>query len=229
MLLATPAFAQYDEDESFRNELSYGINFNSNGGLIGGVFIRSTFFMSERMYQFGAIEIVEVKHPKEEHYIAALGEPYVYGKKNYFFAIRPQYGRELVLFRKAAESGVQVNAVGAIGPSIGLEIPYYIDYNFGGNGTDIRTVPYDEKIHSIDYILGSDTVFRGLGEASIKPGLHGKAGLSFEYGRYRESIAGIEVGVAAEYFPSKPVIIPLSKNNNLFTSVYLNLYYGSRK
>lgn len=229
LLAATPALAQYDEEESFQNELSYGINFNSNGGLIGGAFFRSSYYMNEDMYQFFGVEAVEVKHPKEEHYFAALGEPFVYGKKNYLFVIRPHYGRELVLFRKAAESGVQVNGLGAIGPSLGLEVPYYIDYNFDGNGTDVRTVPYDENVHSIDYILGSDTVFRGLGETKLKPGAHAKAGLSFEYGRYRESIAGIEVGVAVEYFPSKPVIIPLAENNNVFTSVYLNLYYGSRR
>ncbi|ARS37235.1 hypothetical protein [Pontibacter actiniarum] len=231
LLGATPALAQQQEDESFQNELSYGVNFNSNGGLIGGAFIRSSFYMNERMYQFGGIEVVEVKHPKENRYYSLVsGDSFIYGKKNYFFVVRPHYGRELVLFRKAADSGVQVNAIGAIGPSLGLLVPYYIDYNYNGNGTDIRTVPYDEREHAnLDYILGSDTVFRGFGETKIKPGVHAKAGLSFEYGRYRESIAGIEVGVSVEYFPSKPVIIPLADNNNTFTAVYLNLYYGSRK
>lgn len=231
LLSAAPAIAQTQEDESFRNELSYGVNFNSNGGLIGGVFMRSSYYINERMYQFGGIEIVEIKHPKENRYYSPVsGDSFVYGKRNYLFVVRPHYGRELVLFRKAAESGVQVNAIGAVGPSIGLQVPYYIDYNYNGNGTDIRTVPYDEQEHSnLDYILGSDTVFRGLGEAKIKPGVHAKAGLSFEYGRYRESVAGIEVGVSVEYFPSKPVIIPLADNKNLFTGVYLNLYYGTRK
>lgn len=230
LLAVAPAVAQSEEDESFERETSYGINFNSNGGLIGGAFVRSSFYMSKNMYQFGGIEIVEIKHPKEERYLNYVGEPFVYGKKNYFFVVRPHYGRELVLFRKAAESGVQVNALGAIGPSLGLLVPYYIDYSYDGTTNDVRTVPYDETIHTnTDYILGSDTVFRGLGQTKFKPGLHARAGLSFEYGRYRESIAGIEVGVAVEYFPSTPVIIPLADNNNTFTSVYLNLFYGSRK
>lgn len=223
--------AQYSEDESFQNEVSYGVNFNSNGGLIGGAFVRSSFFMSERMYQFGGIEVVEVKHPKENRFYSLVsGDSFVYGKQNYLFVVRPHYGREFVLFRKAAESGVQVNAIGAVGPSLGLQVPYYIDYNYGGNGAMVRTEQYDEEVHTnLDYILGSDAFFRGLGEAKIKPGVHGKLGLSFEYGRYRESVAGIEVGLSVEYFPSKPVIIPLADNNNTFTSVYLNLYYGRRK
>lgn len=230
-IVAAPAQAQSEEDESFQNELSYGVNFNSNGGLIGGAFIRSSYFMNERMYQFGGLEIVEVKHPKEDRYFNPLsGESFVAGKQNYLFVVRPHYGRELVLFRKAAESGVQVNALAAAGPSLGLLVPYYIDYNYGGQGTDIRTEQYDPNRHlDREYILGSDNVFRGMGEAKLRPGVHLKAGLSFEYGRYRESIAGIEVGFMVEQFASTPIIIPDAENHKTFTSVYLNLFYGTRK
>ncbi|MCJ8166080.1 hypothetical protein MKJ04_14630 [Pontibacter sp. E15-1] len=231
LMSVAPAVAQSDEDESFQNELSYGVNFNSNGGLIGGAFIRSSFFIDEHMYQFGGLEIVEVKHPKEIRDFSPIsGESFVYGKQNYLFVVRPHYGREVVLFKKAPESGVQVNGLAAIGPSLGLLVPYYIDYNYGGQGTNIRTEQYDPGRHlDRDYILGSDNVFRGLGEMKVKPGIHFKAGLSFEYGRYRESIAGIEVGFMVEAFASKPVIIPNADNSQTFTSVYLNLYYGSRK
>jgi len=231
LLLAAPVKAQSEEDESFQNELSYGVNFNSNGGLVGGAFVRSTFYMTEHMYQFGGLEIVEVKHPKENRDFSPVsGEAFVYGKQNYLFVVRPHYGRELVLFKKAPESGVQVNALAAVGPSLGLLVPYYIDYNYGGQGTNIRTEQYDPAKHlDRDYILGSDNVFRGLGEMNLKPGVHLKAGLSFEYGRYRESIAGIEVGFLVETFASKPILIPNASNNQTFTSVYLNLYYGSRK
>jgi hypothetical protein len=183
------------------------------------------------MYQFGGLEIVEVKHPKEDRYFNPLsGESFVAGKQNYFFVVRPHYGRELVLFRKAAESGVQVNALAAVGPSLGLLVPYYIDYNYGGQGTDIRTEQYDPNKHvDREYILGSDNVFRGFGETKLQPGVHLKAGLSFEYGRYRESIAGIEVGFMIERFAKTPIIIPDAENHKTFTSVYLNLFYGTRK
>ena len=230
-IVAAPAQAQSEEDESFQNELSYGVNFNSNGGLIGGAFIRSSYFMNERIYQFGGLEIVEVKHPKEDRYFNPLsGESFVAGKQNYLFVVRPHYGRELVLFKKAPESGVQVNVLAAAGPSLGLLVPYYIDYNYGGQGTSIRTEQYDPSKHlDRDYIMGSDNVFRGLGEMKLKPGVHLKAGLSFEYGRYRESIAGIEVGFVVERFASTPIIIPDAENHKTFTSVYLNLFYGTRK
>ena len=229
--VASTASAQTEEDESFQNELSYGININSNGGLIGGVFARSAYFMNERMYQFGALEIVEVKHPKENPLFSETGDQFIAGKQNYFFSVRPQYGREFVLFRKAAESGVQVNAILGGGPSLGLLVPYYIRYNYGGTSSqDIRTEQYDPQRHrSLENVLGNATVFHGLGETNINIGAHLKGGLSFEYGRYRESIAGIEVGFVVEAFPKEMVIIPQAENEQLFTSVYLNLYYGRRK
>ncbi|WP_439880573.1 hypothetical protein ACSX1A_15635 [Pontibacter sp. MBLB2868] len=228
-----PAFAQYEEDESFQNELSYGINFNSNGGLIGGAFIRSSYFRNNRMYQFGEIEVVEVKHPKENRlYSSETGDFFVAGKQNYLFVIRPRYGREIVLFRKAAESGVQVNAVGAIGPSLGLLVPYYIRYNYGGGlgGQDVRTEQYDPQKHrNLENIQGNASFVQGFGESDVNIGVNLKGGLSFEYGRYRESIAGIEVGFVVELFPKEMIIIPQADNEQFFTSVYLNLYYGRRK
>lgn len=230
--LALPATAQTNEEESFQNELSYGINFNSNGGLIGGAFVRSAYYMNERMYQFGGLEVVEVKHPKENRlYNLGAGDFFIAGKQNYLFVVRPHYGRELVLFRKAAESGVQVNAVGAAGPSLGLLVPYYIRYDYGGQGArDIRTEQYDpDKHRSLDRIQGTANFLQGLGETKFNLGVHLKAGLSFEYGRYQESITGIEVGFAVEAYPKKMVIIPQAESSQVFSSVYLNLYYGRRK
>ena len=226
-----PAAAQSRSDESFENELSYGINFNSNGGLIGGVFLRSSYYKSDRLYQFWGVELVEVKHPKERQiYSVRSGETFIRGKQNYLFVVRPHYGGEYVLFKKAAESGVQVNAVGAAGPSFGLMVPYYVRYSVGNQGfDDIRTVRYDPNTLLLENIYGSSGVFTGLSETNVNMGVHFKAGVSFEYGRYHESITGIEVGFLVEHFFKRPVIIPEARNYNTFTSVYLNLYYGRRK
>ncbi|WP_245539544.1 hypothetical protein [Pontibacter roseus] len=231
LVAAWPAAAQSDDD--FSNELSYGINLNSNGGLLGGAFVRSSYFVKERLYQFGGLEIVEVKHPKENRYYSLeTGDHFIAGKQNYMFVVRPHYGAEYVLFRKAAESGVQVNAVGAAGPSLGLLVPYYIRYNYGTGlgGQDIRTEQYDPERHrNFDSIHGNANVFTGLGEANLNMGIHAKAGLSFEYGRYKESITGIEVGFLVEQYFKDMIIIPQTKNNSTFASVYLNIYYGRRK
>jgi hypothetical protein len=70
-----------------------------------------------------------------------------------------------------------------------------------------------------------------LAEANMNIGAHLRTGLSFEYGRYREDVTGVEVGFLLEAYPNELKIIgvPRTKNNSLFTSAYLTLYYGRRK
>ncbi|AMM52750.1 hypothetical protein TH61_04650 [Rufibacter sp. DG15C] len=238
------AFGQnVEEEETYTREFTYGINFNSNGGLIGGLMIKSAYHLTNNWYQFWAIEGVEVKHPKEYRYQNVnTGANFVFGKSNYFFVLRPEYGREYTFFKKAAESGVQVNGIAAIGPSIGIQAPYYIDYDrsryvynpqtrtyYRTGEMIVASEPYDPAIHNDALILGSSGPFKGLGDPTFKVGAHVKAGVSFEYGRYMESVTGIEVGMVYEAFTDKIPIIPVAEQSSHFTSVYLTLYYGRRR
>ncbi|WP_192825116.1 hypothetical protein [Rufibacter sp. LB8] len=245
-LSGTAAMAQgLEEDESYTREFTYGLNFNTNGGLLGGAMVKQVYLMQGKWYQFWGLEAVEVKHPKEVQYQNRYtGSTFVKGKRNYFFALRPNYGREYTFFKKAAESGVQVNGIFAAGPSIAVLGPYYIDYNYtrlDRNGqpigpVDVRAEPYDPNIHTdLNRIVGGSGVFTGLSEPSFKVGAHVKAGVSFEYGRYMESVTGIEVGMLYEMFPSRIIIVQGTgvdegvKNQNRFFSLYLTLYYGHRR
>jgi hypothetical protein len=63
----------------------------------------------------------------------------------------------------------------------------------------------------------------------VNLGAHLKTGLSFEYGRYREDVTGVEVGFLMEAYPKELLIISGAKNTAFFTSAYLILYYGRRK
>lgn len=235
-LAASPLYAQQDEQLP-QKEFVYGINFNTNGGLIGGGMLKSSNYLQGNWYRFWALEVVEVKHPKERPLYSSVGSRFIYGKSNYLFVIRPEIGREYVFFRKAPESGVQVNGFMAAGPSIGLLAPYYIiydytDYSRGQNAVeDYRIEAYDPDIHT-DFenrIRGSAAFFTGLGESKIRPGVHVKAGVNFEYGRYREDVTGVELGFVLEAFTNKMVIIPRAENSQFFPSFYLTLYYGRRK
>ncbi|HSI90480.1 MAG TPA: hypothetical protein VK927_05150 [Adhaeribacter sp.] len=230
------------QDTGFHNELTYGINFNTNGGIIGGAAIRSSKTIGERWQQFWGLEVVEVKHPKESRYLAPDGV-FVLGKTNYLFVFRPEYGREYTFFRKAPESGVEVNGVIGIGPSIGMLAPYYIDYDVnetslvgGSSGAqgvqpDIRRVRYDPVTeHSkSQFIIRSAGFLAGIDESDFNFGAHLRTALSFEYGRYQESITGIETGFMLEVYPKKLIMLPEATNNQVFTSAYLTLYYGRRR
>ncbi|WP_210489563.1 hypothetical protein [Rufibacter aurantiacus] len=233
-----------EEEEGYSREFTYGLNFNSNGGLLGGAMIKQVYHLEGNWYHFWALEGVEVKHPKERP-VQNLqnGASFVRGKSNYLFVLRPQYGREYTFFKKAAESGVQVNGVFAAGPSIGIMAPYFIEYDRSNYVLDprtqqyylvgpvmISTEQYDPNIHTNEgLIVGAPGVFKGLSEPSFRVGANAKAGVSFEYGRYMESVTGIEVGMLVEAFAGDMTMIPGAPKRNTFMSVYLTLYYGRRR
>lgn len=241
------ANAQTQED-TYQKKITYGINFNTNGGIIGGASIRGSYTIDQKWQQFWGLEMVEVKHPKEIRVIGQSGSTFILSKTNSLFVLRPEYGREYSLFKKAPESGVEVNAVAGIGPSLGLLVPYYIVYDYtpyeetspGSNiyqqvgPTDYRTERYD-PVNNPDHrdhpelIRGNAGFLTGVGKTSVNLGLHLRTALSFEYGRYPESITGIETGFMLEAYPKKLVMIPDAPNYNVFKSVYLTIYYGRRK
>jgi hypothetical protein len=230
LILFFPAFAwaQEEEDEEYHTELSYGLNFNTNGGIIGGLMLRHATSINNTMFQTFGLEIVNVKHPKElRQQSPATGNSFIYGKQNYLFAIRPSYGREIILFRKAPEEGVRVNAIAAVGPSIGLIKPYYIAYAY--SSTDTRVEQYDpEKHKQTSLILGSEglTKFNGT---NIGLGAHIKGGLSFELGGFRNSTTGFEAGFMLEAYTKKVVLLPTAVNRSIFPSAYLNIFYKLKK
>ncbi|MCR9083362.1 MAG: hypothetical protein NXH89_13140, partial [Cyclobacteriaceae bacterium] len=104
----------------YDKEFIFGLNKNTNGGLIGGLMFKVGTRISDEQFSFFAVELANVKNPKEVRYNTVLGNSYIFGKSNYLYSIRPQYGREVILFRKAPNQGVQVSALAAVGPSIGL-------------------------------------------------------------------------------------------------------------
>ncbi|HEY8400306.1 MAG TPA: hypothetical protein VIK89_03535 [Cytophagaceae bacterium] len=226
LLISTLAVAQ--EEPSYNEEFVTGVNFNTNGGIIGGAMFRYARKIETGRFHNFSLEIVNVKHAKERKETSLLtGNVYVYGKARAFFAVRPQYGQEFIVFRKANEDGVQVNAIIAAGPSIGILKPYFIDYSYGTN--DIRQEAYDYEFHKRENIMGSSGLLKGFGDSDLALGLNCKAGLTFEFGHFTSNVTGLEIGMLTEAFTKRMVMLPMSENNWLFTSLYLNLYFGTRR
>ncbi len=241
----TPApLAMPSDEQSYRRETVYGINFNTQGGLIGGVNVRVAKVLDERWLRFWSLEGVSFKNPKEE----SVTNPYTGGtfklyKANYAFALRPSIGIQRILFRKAADAGVQVNGLLSAGPSIGLLMPYYISYDITAfnnqsqpsNNDVIVDEAYDPSKHDANFIYDRAPLFSGIAQTKIVPGAHLRGALSFEYGRYRDAVAGAEVGFLLEVYtkellmlnPPAPADVN-SLNRQFFPSVYLTLYLGHR-
>lgn len=224
---ATESLLASDLDERYTRETVFGVNLNTNAGLIGGAMFKHGRLMSGRNYHHFHLEIVNVKHPKEQtRQNLVTGQRFIQGKVNHFVVIRPMYGVERILFKKARQQGVQVNAVLAAGPALGIVAPYLINYQG-------RIVRYDPSIHRYDGINGSATIFQALPQASLEVGASTKLSLNFEMGAFKSSVAGFETGIMADFYRQPIVIVNdaqnLVENRSIFTSFFINFYFGSKK
>lgn len=185
-------------------------------------------------------EIVGMKHPKEiksynPYYEDSRG--YFYGKLNSLLVLRPGYGRKHRITEKIRKSGVELNYVWAIGPSLALlkpvylQIGYRIDSRDGPPYDSIVEERYDPKRHFANNIFGRASWFRGFNEMSIEPGVFGRLALNFEYAGDNTGIRALEVGTTVDAYPR---LIPIMAevdgvvNKQFFLEFYLALQFGSK-
>ncbi len=225
----TDACAQYSGDYDYSTEMIWGVTKATNSGLIGGLMFKYSKELKDDHYHGLGIEMVNVKHPQEQKYYTNAGNTFIWGKENYLYSIRFSYYREVTFFKKAPQQGVQINGIAAIGPTLGLEAPYYVEIAVGG-GYTIK-VPYDHTNpqHRYEYIVGTGNILQGVGQSKIVPGMNTKLGLSFEFGTFKSNVVGVQVGFQADLFTREIMIMPTTKNYSFFPNAFATLFYGSRK
>lgn len=222
-----------EEQEEYSTITTYGITTNTNSGLLGGfVFRHSTRLENELFgrpqYRYLGLELVNVRHPKELSQSSNTGSRFTPGKQNYLFALRPQYGREIILSNRNNDEGISINGIVAVGASLGILKPYFIQYQVRPGV--VRTEAYDPVKHTdLGNILGSGNILQGLGNSKIIPGVNAKIAFSFELSAFRSNLTGLEVGFLTELFSKAPIIIPFAENRSLFTSGYVTLFFGNKK
>lgn len=226
-LISSVANAQDNGNYEYSREYIWGINKNTNSGLIGGMVLKFSRALDDQVFQTFGMELINVKHPKEYRYISQFGNPFVWAKQNYLYAIRFQYGKDYLIFKKAPQQGVQINASWAAGPTLGVVAPYYIKYSTGQSTFAVE--PFDPARHSFGGVLGTGRIFQGLGKSNLQPGANGKLALNFEFGTFKSNVTGFELGVLAEAFTKEIVIIPAATNRAVFVSAFFTLYYGTRR
>jgi hypothetical protein len=231
VLIPDTTRAQEIDADVYESEFVWGINKNTAGGLIGGFMVRKSRRISPNMFESFGLELVNVKHSQESRTNSRTGNFYIYGKSNYLYSFRFQYGRELILFKKAPSQGVEIKAVGAVGPSIGLLAPYYIDYTTDRNTIISRTEQYDPNNpnHSWDQILGTGSLFQGITESKVRIGLNIKAALSFELGSVKNNVTGFEIGMLLDAYTQEIILLPTADNSAIFPTAFITLFYGSRR
>jgi hypothetical protein len=156
------------------------------------------------LFQF---ELNEKKHPKEEK-TQFSPDPYtvnsvIVGKENNFYQFKLGIGQQYLIGGKANKSGVAVSALYAGGFSLGMAKPYFV--NVASTSSDPRDkVTWDTIFANPSQfqgrVTGASGFTRGWDQLKIKPGVHAKAAMRFDYGRFNEMITAIEAGLNAEYY-----------------------------
>jgi hypothetical protein len=225
-------WAQTNDSYEYSSEFTWGINKNSSGGLIGGFTFKKARKIKENTLESFGLELMNVKHAQEaKHNSNFTGQSFIYGKSNYLYAIRLQYGRDYILFTKAPQQGVEVKAVFAAGPSIGLVAPYYIERTVDNSYYSSIHEQYDpyNPQHAFNNILGTGYLFEGIGQSKFQLGGNLKAALNFEFGFTKSQVTGFEVGVLVDGYFNEVVLMPTADNYSVFPTVFFTLFYGSRK
>jgi len=224
--------AQTQDSYDYDSEFTWGVNKNSSSGLIGGFTFKKAKKRSDRILETYGLEIVNVKHPQEvRHNSRSTGNFFIYGKTNYLYALRLQYGRDFIFFKKAPQQGVEIKAVVAAGPSFGIVAPYFIERSVDKSFFSSKHEQYDPSNpnHSYELILGTGNLFEGIGDSKLQLGGNVKLGLNFELGTVKSQVTGFEVGFLVDAYANKVILMPTTSNKSVFPTVYFTLFYGNRK
>lgn len=224
---------EFDDKENsvlLTNELSYGLSLETNG--FEAMFRRGKNITSKKLSVY-EISISKIKHPKEFKIInesfPEFTRGYFYGKMNSFFNINYAFGRQKIHFTKETKNSVQIRSTYLIGVSLGFSKPVYlkIKQNTYSFGIDYKEERYNPDIHDQNNILERSSFYTGFSSMKLKPGIHAKYGLGFEYGNNSNNTKSLETGMILDAYPQR-ITIMAENSQNLFFSLYLNFTFGSR-
>jgi len=223
----------------FNKQTVYGFRLNTDGW---SLFFEQGRMKSIKVANIYTLELGEKKHPKESKVTNTFdfgnfiqsGNPYVYGKRNIFYQIKPGYGQQRMIGAKANKNGIALHCIYSGGLSIGLMRPYYvtiIDEPFPNVFVE-KDIKYDPD-NPTDFLTPGNIIQgtglrNGWNELSIAPGLHAKAGLRFDYGRFNELISAIEVGANVEYYFRDIQILINNDPRKFFFTAYVAILIGKR-
>lgn len=182
------------------------------------------------------LDFTEIKHQKENKVQTSngfifFGNPFIYGKINNFYQLTLGFGQQHMLGQKGNKNGVAVSAVYNGGLALGLLRPYYLEVLDPQTG-DARTIKYSQADSALflgSTIIGSGGLGKGWGEMKVKPGLFAKTALRFDYGRFNETVQGLEVGLSGEFYTQKIPIMIRQKEQRFFFQAYIAILFGRRR
>jgi len=239
MMSSGEVFGQFDTEgiDTLENQILYnrqwtfGIIAHSLGlGIQYRTGKRITYFKT-RMWEFEFVSMRSYKQIKIINPYVVNSRRYVYGKLNEAFFLRGGMAWKKLLNRKPYWGGVELRLTYAGGVSLGLAKPYYLYVIYlhnDGYSYEIKTERFDPAQQSWDDIYGRAPFTKGMGEITLHPGLYGKMGLNFEFGKRNTKITALEVGVILDVLPMGMTIMSSAENQIFFPTGYLTFSFGKR-
>ncbi|MBL0146674.1 MAG: hypothetical protein IPP48_13985 [Chitinophagaceae bacterium] len=217
---------------AYKKHIVVGAKLTSDG--YGG-FIEKGISKSVKKALLFQLDITEKKHQKEEKsgQTALNLAPKIYGKLNFFYPVKLGVQMQLLLGNKGSRNGVNITGNLGGGLTLGLLRPYELGVDTGsGKTTYFR---YDSP-DSLWYLAAMDEptaqgpgFSKGWNHLKITPGIYVKPALRFDYGRYNETISGLEVGLIGEFYAKKIPQMLYNKQKQFFLSAYVTIIFGKRK
>jgi hypothetical protein len=215
----------------YQKQSIFGIQLRTNGY---GFFYEMGKRKTNRIANIFRFDFTEIKNPKEEKLLGGsfiFGNPYVYGKINNFYPVTLGFGQQRILGQKGNKNGVAVAAIYQAGLSIGLLRPYYLIVDDPQEGE--RTIKYSGADTTLfldqSAIISGGGFGKGWGEIKVKPGAFAKVAMRFDYGRFNESVSGLEIGMSLEAYASKIPQMAYQEDKQFFFQGYIAILFGRRK
>lgn len=215
---------------AYRKHYAFGLKLTSDGY---GISFEKGYAKSVKRATIYQIEITERKHQKEEKQNIPLlnSSPFIYGKINYFYPVKIGVQKQFLLGNKSNKNGVSVTANAGGGITLGILRAYELEVDDNGGRKFITYDSPDSLSFANPFALHPSGPGLGRGWSNMKftPGLYLKPGLRFDYGRYNDLVAAIEVGVIGEFYSKKIPQMVDNKERQFFFSAYFTVLFGKRK
>lgn len=207
-----------------------GVQLSPNGY---GLFFRSNVPLGSnlnRCLELGMTNIRDLREKTILNQRMVNTSPYVYGKVNRFYALRPMAGIQKTLAERHDRNSFGIGAFVLAGPTLGLLKPVYVDLevtdpSIPGNSF-MESVRYNPSEQRREAIAGYSPYSKGLGETKATPGISLKSGLEFNWGNYGSEFWSAELGFILDCFPARPEIMHGVKNKVVYSSFYLSFAFG---
>ncbi len=216
----------------YKKQTVFGVKLNSDGY---GFMFEKGYAKSIKKSLLFQLEIDEKKHTKEEKTSSGSifsGNPYIYGKLNFFYPIKLGVQQQMVFGNKSNKNGVSVTGNFGGGLIIGLLRPYEVAVTKNGSLTYVSYNSPDSLLFINSYNdinTTGPTLTTGWNHVTVAPGLYVKPAVRFDYGRLNETVSAMEIGVTAEFYAQKIPQMLYNKQKQFFFSAYAAIEFGRRK